>query len=109
MGEQIGVGALRCRMSRTGRARSAGGVAATLVALWLGGPAALAQSYAPNTSNRVIVDYGAIDAAPAAAPMQQPAYGMPAPVYTPPAYAGYANYYAMQQPYGYGYGVQPYF
>ena len=61
----MGVGALRCRMSRTGRAWSAFGVAATLVALWLGGPAALAQSYAPNTSNRVIVDYGAIDAAPA--------------------------------------------
>ena len=111
----MGVGALRCRMSRKGRAWSAGGVAATLVALWLGGQAALAQSYAPNTSNRVIVDYGAIDATPAMAPVQQPAYGaapaygMPAPVYTPPAYAGYANYYAMQQPYGSGYGMQPYF
>src|SRR5215471_3739644 len=109
MGEQIGVGALRCRMSRTVRAWSAGGVALMLVALWLGGPAALAQSYAPNTGNSVIVDYGAIDATPAMAPVQQPAYraaapayGMPAPAYTP--YAGYANYYAVQQPYGYGNG-----
>ena len=56
MGEQIGVGALRCRVNRPVRAWSAGSVAATLVALWLGGPAALAQSYAPNTSKRVIVD-----------------------------------------------------
>src|SRR5437870_4029443 len=109
MGKQIrGGGALRRPMIRSVQAWSAGGIAAILVGLLLGGPAALAQSYAPNTGNRVIVDYGAIDAiGTGVAPMQQPAYGMAAPAYSPPAYPGYNNYYATQQPYGYG--AAPYY
>src|SRR5260221_12329638 len=103
MGQQIrGVGAMRRRVIRSVRAASACGLVAAFAGFLIDAPA-LAQKYAPDTSNRVIVDYGVLDALGSGGGMPaQPAYPMAAPAYAPPAYAppahpGYNHYHAMQQ------------
>ena len=79
MGQQIrGVGAMRRRVIRSVRAASACGLVAAFAGVLAGAPA-LAQKYAPDTSNRVVVDYGVLDALGSGGMPAQPAYPMAAP------------------------------